>query len=45
MPIPAQAEPDPDSRLTYDADPDFQEHASREEADESAEQLPLPWDA
>ena len=43
-PTPDQAGPDPDSRLSYQADPDFLEHARREQSDESAGQLALPWD-
>jgi hypothetical protein len=40
---PAQAD-DPDSRRTYQLDPDFLECTRREQSEEAAGQLALPWD-
>ncbi len=40
----SQPQDDPDSRRTYQLDPDFLEHIRRERAAETARQLSLPWD-
>ena len=37
-------DPDPDSGVTYEADPEFLEHARREETS-GGDQPELPWDA
>jgi len=46
LPFAANSVPadDPDSRRTYQIDPEFLEHAKKERSDETAEQLPLTWD-